>query len=234
MTTAPKVYAIIPARGGSKGLSRKNLRPLLGMPLIAYSIKAALGAATVDETIVTTEDAEIAREAAAYSGVRVIDRPAELATDVAQNDKVVRHVLETLGLPKHPEDLAILLQPTSPLRRAEDIDGCVRLFRETGAASALTACEADVHPGKCLHLEDGLVEPFTNDADMEARRQDMIPAYRQNGAVYVVRASDFLAAGRFYLRPCAAYLMDPQDSVDIDDALDLHLAERILREREGR
>ncbi len=223
-------YAIIPARGGSKGLSRKNLRLLGGLPLVVHSIRAALEATSIDMVAVSTEDEEIARIAARH-GAQVVARPGKLASDVAQNDAVFRHALQTIRSPGHPEDLAVLLQPTSPLRRASDIDGCVELFRRSGAATALTVCEVDVHPGKCLLLHEGLVEPFTSDDDMEARRQDMVPAFRQNGAVYVVGAENFLIHGRFFLKPCAAYRMSRRDSIDIDDALDLEFAEMILGKR---
>ena len=232
MSNAPsaRVIAIIPARGGSKGLPRKNLRMLDGVPLIVHSIRAAQEADLVDLVIVSTEDAEIAEVAKAH-GAQVVQRPSELATDTAQNDAVVRHVLETVRSPANPRDIALLLQPTSPLRRARDIDACVALFRQGGVETALSVCEVDVHPGKCVYVRDGLIEPFTTDWDMEARRQDMEVVYRQNGAVYVVDADDFIRRGRFYSRPCAAYEMDRHDSIDIDDELDLQLAETLLKLR---
>jgi len=225
-----RVIAVIPARGGSKGLPRKNLRILAGVPLIVHSIRAAQEAELVDLVIVSTEDVEIADVAEAH-GAQVVQRPPELATDMAQNDAVVRHALETVRVPAHVGDIAVLLQPTSPLRRARDIDACVALFRQGGVETVLSVCEVDVHPGKCVYIRDGRIEPFTTDWDMEARRQEMQVVYRQNGAVYVVEADNFMKNGRFYRKPCGAYEMDRRDSIDIDDELDLQLAENLLKLR---
>ena len=223
----PRVIAIIPARGGSKGLPRKNLKVLGGVPLIVHSIRAAQDAGVVDIVVVSTEDSEIAQVAEA-NGAVVVRRPEELATDTAQNDVVVRHVLEAVRKPANASDIVVLLQPTSPLRSAQDIDACVALYLQGSVATVLSVCEVDVHPGKCIYIRGGRIEPFTNDRDMELRRQDMQPVYRQNGAVYVVGADDFMDDGRFYKKPSAAYTMDRRDSIDIDDELDLLLAESLL------
>jgi len=226
-----RTVAIVPARGGSKGLPRKNLRTVGGVPLVVRAVDAARAAATVDAVWVSTEDAEIAA-VAREAGAEVVDRPPPLATDDAQGDAVLRHALEHLrGLGWQPA-VAVLLQPTSPLRRAADIDGCIALFHERRAASVFSLCAAEHHPGKAVVLRDGRVEPFTNERDLEARRQDMAEIYRQNGAVYVVRVADFLTGGRLYRRPCFGYVMDRRDSIDIDDETDLRIAEVLLAARE--
>jgi CMP-N-acetylneuraminic acid synthetase len=225
-----RTVAVIPARGGSKGLSRKNLRPLAGKPLIVHSIAAGLGASLVDAVYVSSEDEEI-RAVAEASGARVIARPAELATDTAQNDAVTRHALQAIGAEGGQPDVLVLLQPTSPLRTARHIDECLGAYLGSTAATAMSVCAVDHHPGKCVILRDGLAEPFTNDRDIEARRQDMVPAYRQNGAIYAAGVADFLQTGRFYRKPCLAYVMHRRDSIDIDDELDLQLAELIAGAR---
>lgn len=225
--SAHRVLAVIPARRGSKGLPLKNLRALDGVPLIVHSIRAALGASLVDTVIVSTEDDDIAAVAAAH-GATVVKRPADLATDTAQNNGVVRHVIDSFpGQHRH----VVLLQPTSPLRTSAQIDACLEPLIASAARSAMTITPVEHHPGKAVYLNGDLVEPFTNDADMEARRQTMREVYRQNGAVYAVGVEDFLEHDRFYLRPCHGVIVPSEDSVDIDSELDLMLAEAILGKR---
>src|SRR5690606_18674980 len=146
---------------------------------------------------VSTEDDEIA-EVARRCGAPVIRRPADLASDGAQNDAVLRHALLEIDAAARFE-LVVLLQPTSPLRHAAHIDACIEALARGGARSVMTVTEADVHPGKSVLLRNGFVEPFTTLEDMERRRQDMAAAYRQNGAVYALGVGDFMAHGRFYL-----------------------------------
>jgi CMP-N,N'-diacetyllegionaminic acid synthase len=226
---ADGVIAVIPARGGSKGLPRKNVRLLGGKPLIAWSIEAALGARHIARTCVSTEDAEIA-DVARRAGAEVVMRPDRLAQDHVQNNDVVRHVLETVGVDRY-RHLA-LLQPTSPLRTAEHLDGTIEAYLRTGARTAMTVAPVEHHPGKSVVLAaGGLVEPFTTLEDMERRRQEMTPCFRQNGAVYLVGVNDFLTLNRFYLPPCVGYRMSGEESVDIDCELDLTLAELLLQRR---
>jgi len=221
------VVAVIPARRGSQGLPLKNLRLLGGVPLIVHSIRAALAAGSIDSVIVSTEDDEIASVATEH-GATVARRPAELATNTAQNNGVVRHVLESR---KMSDRIVVLLQPTSPLRSATDIDACVSPLLSGEARSAMTVTAVDHHPGKAVVIEDGLVEPFTTDADMEARRQTMREMFRQNGAVYAIGARDFVEHDRFYLRPCRGIVVPADRSIDIDTEIQLMLAELILQQR---
>lgn len=220
-----RVVAVIPARRGSKRLPLKNLRPLAGWPLVVHSIRAAQRASLVTTVVVSTEDREIADLARAH-GAKVIERPPELATDTTQNNEVVRHVVAA-----HPHDVIALLQPTSPLRRSSDIDACIAPVLAGQVVSAMTVTEVDHHPGKAVVLDDGLVVPFTNDADMEARRQDMREVYRQNGAVYAISTEAFLRYNKFYVQPCQAILMPADLSIDIDREIDLQLAEIIIASR---
>jgi CMP-N,N'-diacetyllegionaminic acid synthase len=223
-----ETVAIVPARGGSKGLVRKNLRQIAGTSLVARAIQAGIGAARVDAIYVSTEDQEIAQEAR-RQGADVIERPAKLATDTAQNNAVLHHALQTIGEQGHKPKILVLLQPTSPFRQASHIDEALDLFTRTRAASVISVCEVDHHPGKAVQLADGLLEPFTNDRDMEARRQDMTRVYRQNGAIYITYVDDFLESDRLFRRPCQGYVMDRRDSIDIDDEFDLQFAEFIAR-----
>lgn len=226
----PRVLGVIPARGGSKGVPRKNIRLLAGIPLIAHTIRAALQSRFLDAFVVSTEDREIAEVAAAY-GAQVIRRPAALATDTVQNTDVVRQALVALG---GKFSHVALLQPTSPLRCAGDIDACLALLLEGCARSVMTVTPAEHHPGKAVLLDQaGNIVPFTTEADMEARRQDMPMAYRQNGAVYALARADFLAENRFILSPCKVHVMSQEDSVDIDSEFDLLLVEKLLAARVG-
>jgi CMP-N,N'-diacetyllegionaminic acid synthase len=221
----PQVIGVIPARGGSKGLPRKNLRLLGGLPLIVHTIRAAQQARLLDLVVVSTEDPEIA-QVAREAGATVVDRPPELATDVVQNTDVVRHVL---GVTAASFNRVVLLQPTSPLRGGEAIDACLKLLDHGDTRSAMTVTTVDHPPGKTMGLdESGAVQPFTNWADMEARRQDLPVLYRQNGAVYALRVNDFLAHNRFIVSPCRVHLMSAAQSVDIDTEFDLQMAEKLL------
>lgn len=219
-----RVVAIIPARGGSKGLARKNLRKIAGVSLVARAVRAALEAKLVDAAYVSTEDDEIVAEAVAC-GAQVIQRPAELASDTAQNNAVLHHALRVLQEQGHEPEVLVLLQPTSPFRRSEHVNGALELFARTKAASVISICDVDHHPGKAVLLESGLVEPFTNDRDMEARRQDMVQAFRQNGAIYITHVEEFRQSDSLFRRPCRGYVMDRRDSIDIDDEFDLEFAE---------
>jgi CMP-N-acetylneuraminic acid synthetase len=222
------VLAVIPARRGSKGLPLKNLRLLDGVPLIVHSIRAARAASLVTTVVVSTEDDQIADIAAAH-GATVVKRPTALATDTVQNTPVVRHAIEARGA---AEQVVVLLQPTSPLRTAAQIDACISAVFD-GAKSAMTITAVDHHPGKAVVLDHGLIEPFTSDADMEAQRQGMREVYRQNGAVYAIGVADFLAHDRFYLRPCRGVVVPREDSIDIDSEIDLMLAELMLQQRQA-
>ncbi|WP_033068651.1 cytidylyltransferase domain-containing protein [Thalassospira australica] len=227
-----KTVAIVPARGGSKGVLRKNLRDLCGKPLVSYSIQAGLDASLVDAVYVSTENEEIA-EIAKKSAAGLIPRPQELASDTAQNDAVIANALEWLNATGIYPDNLVLLQPTSPLRTAKHIDECLEAFNIAGAASAMSVCHVYHHPGKCLVINDLGIQPFTNDYDMEARRQDMDDVYQQNGAVYVVKTEVFRKRRCFYCRPCIPYLMERRVSIDIDNEIDLKIAElTLLQDRE--
>lgn len=216
--------AIIPARGNSKRVPRKNLRMLAGRPLVTHTIAAALDAKGVGEIVVSTDDPEIAAACKAYD-VRIVDRPRELGLDSVRNNDVVRHVLGVSG--RH--DVLVLLQPTSPLRTGADIDNTLDTLERTNARSAMTVTPADVHPGKFVTVADGILSPYTNDFEMEAQSQQLSPVFRQNGAVYAIGTADFLQHDRFYLPPAAAEIMSPERSVDIDTELDFEIAEILMQ-----
>jgi CMP-N,N'-diacetyllegionaminic acid synthase len=125
-------------------------------------------------------------------------------------------------------DILVLLQPTSPLRKAYHVDECVDRFSMHNARSAMSICAVDHHPGKFVVISNGFLSPFTNRSDMEARRQDLGEVFRQNGAIYVVRVAEFLAARKFYCPPCVGYVMPRRLSIDIDDETDFKLTELMM------
>jgi CMP-N,N'-diacetyllegionaminic acid synthase len=225
-----KICGIIPARGGSKRLPKKNLLPLAGVPLIGHTILAAQTCPGITECIVSTENAEIKRVSMAY-GARVIDRPAHLATDEAQTHEVVAHVLEELKAAGELPDYIVLLQPTSPLRQAAHMQACLEAFFASGAASAISVSKEEHHPYKDFLVQGGLLQPLFAGQNPELVRQKLPEVYRQNGAIYVLAAELFLSSMVFFNPPALAFIMDPEDSIDIDTEVDLLLTELIMARR---
>ena len=217
------VLALIPARGGSRGIPRKNLALLAGKPLLAWTLQAALGSESVTRTLVSTDDVEIAATAGAL-GAEVLDRPGELADDETPMSAVVRHALSAAPEP----ELIVLLQPTSPLRTARHVDEAVAALGDADAVVSVVEVPHRFGPASLMELDgDRLVRL---DETSYATRQDKPALYARNGpAILVLRRScvgDDLYAGD--LRP---YVMDPRDSVDVDEPFDLELAEFLLARR---
>jgi CMP-N-acetylneuraminic acid synthetase len=219
------ILGVIPCRGGSKTVPRKGLYRLNGTPLIAYTVRAAQ-ASGLDDFAVTTDDEEIA----AYSvslGAKVIRRPARLARDDTPMVPVLRHAVEEYERGGAHVDAVCLLQPTSPLRTAEDIDGALRMYEEDPLVAVVSVCEG-AHPKK-IYSADGT--PLCRDWRVPYdKRADL--CYVRNGAVFVI--PDFvLAGGRLYNEdvPPRLYVMPKTRSVDIDDLEDMAVAQAILKAR---
>lgn len=221
------VVAIITARGGSKGLPRKNIKQLCGKPLIAHSISAALGCALVDRCIVSTEDAEIKAVSLKW-GAEVVDRPASLATDTSLSRDVVRQVLGELASQQRLPEYFVLLQPTSPLRTDRHLTEAIEQFFASGKASAVSVTEMEHHPYKCFKVIGDEWMPVIDYETLEAPRQTLPRMYRPNGAIYLLPSSAFLKEGAFFVPPVHPYIMNRESSIDIDDAADLFLAEMLL------
>lgn len=214
------VLGLIPARGGSKGIPGKNLALVAGRPLLEWTIDAARGARELTRVVVSTDDDEIAHAAA---GVEVLRRPAELAADDTPMLDVVRHAIVELA-----PDVVVVLQPTSPLRRAQHVDEAVRLLRETDADCVVSVVEVPhrYQPEALMDVVDGRVVP----RGLARTRQEKELVYARNGpAVLVVRA-DRLEVD-FYEGDCRAYVMDGRDSLDVDTPFDLDVADLLLRSR---
>jgi N-acylneuraminate cytidylyltransferase/CMP-N,N'-diacetyllegionaminic acid synthase len=181
---------------------------------------------------VSTESPEIAEVARQYGAEVPFMRPDELARDDTPTLPVMQHVLAQLKTAKGVEpEIIVLLQPTSPLRRADDIDRCVAMLDETQADSVVSVCVAEHHPAWMKRIEDGRVVPYLENGLEYTRRQDMPPVYRLNGAIYVTRPQILQGQNRILGRDTRAFVMDAESSVDIDTPLDLKIAALILQER---
>jgi len=222
------VVAVIPARGGSKGILRKNVQPLAGKPLIVYSIEQARQSRCVTETVVSTDDDEIAAVSEA-AGAVVVRRPVEISGDYASSESALIHAVQSLsGRGGVLPDLVVFLQCTSPLRRTGDIDGAVRTLLEQGADSLLSVSPS--HRFLWTENADG-AHSLNYDFRNRPRRQDMQPQYVENGSIYVFRPQALLDTGNRLSGKIALYKMDEEAAVDIDSLLDMKLAEMLLLDR---
>lgn len=216
MRDGKRILAVIPARGGSKGVLRKNIRLVSGKPLIAYTIESALGSRFVDAVVVSSEDDEIL-DVAARHGAQCLRRPENLALDTTPGVAPVLHAIEQLpGF-----DLVILLQPTSPLRTAMDIDAALEHCVRQGAVSCVAVCEAETPPARMFEMAgDGKLRRLVGE-EPPNRRQDLPPAYIVNGAIYIADTEWLVQSQRLVSGDTVGYLMPRDRSLDIDTELDL-------------
>ncbi|MET0247497.1 MAG: acylneuraminate cytidylyltransferase [Sphingomonas sp.] len=220
---AEQVLAIIPARGGSKGIPRKNVLPLAGKPLIAHTIAAARSARSVTRVVVSTDDPEIAEVSARY-GAEVIWRPAELATDLAKSEDAMLHVIDTLQEREaYAPDVTVLLQCTSPLTSAEDIDGTILKLVQSGADSAFAA--TIFHYFLWQEDADGAAVAINHDSSVRLMRQERHPEYVETGAVYAMRTEGFRASRHRFFGRTILYETPVERRLEIDDPADFRLAE---------
>lgn len=235
-----KTLALITARGGSKSIPKKNLVPLAGRPLLAYTCEAALGSASIDRVVLSTDDDEIAAVGRAC-GVEVpFMRPADLATDDARSIDVAVHALRWLEQNEgRLADRLVLLQPTSPLRTSRHIDEALAVMDETGADTVVSVVPVPhrFNPYSIMRLEGGRLlhfrqEPLPFD---RFRRQDLPVLYARNGpAMLITHVPILLGQVSFYGGRTVPYVMNEAESVDVDSALDLVVAEAALQLRDGR
>lgn len=227
-----KVLGIITARGGSKGIPRKNVKLLAGKPLIAHTIDAAKESDVFDRIIVSTDDAEIAEVAKRCGADVPFMRPAELAGDTTPTLPVLVHALTWLKEnEQYAPDVVMLLQPTAPLRKPEHIKGALDLFAASGADSVVSVSEVPGHhnPHWQFNLDpENRIQIFTGEAfkDIVKRRQELPKTYTRNGAIYLFKTSLlFASAPSFYGTDVRALVMDAASSVNIDSPEDFALAE---------
>jgi CMP-N,N'-diacetyllegionaminic acid synthase len=222
-----RVLAVITARGGSKGIPRKNVRLAGGRPLIAWTVEAALSAHCVDRVILSTDDSEIADVARSFGCDVPFMRPDPLATDDARSIDVVLHALDSVG---ETFEWVVLLQPTSPMRVADDIDGAVRLCHDGGSDFCVGVTALEEPLAWVFSIERGNVLAGLG-IDNISRRQDASPLVRLNGAVYVARTKALRVAKTFITPATLGYEMPRDRSIDIDDETDLQIADALLLRR---
>lgn len=226
---------IIPARGGSKGLPRKNVRPLCGKPLIAWTIEAGRRSRHLDEVMVTTDDSEIAAVAAGCGAAVPFLRPAELAGDDTPTIAAVRHALAHYRERLRREfDYVVLLEPTSPLREEDDIDSMIATMvgREAEFDAIVSLGEAHEHPSIMKRIDGAALRPYCAELPAGARRQDNPPAYFPYGVAYIVKTAVLLAEGTFYPERTTYHLIRRHQNYEIDDLCDFLAVESIMGHRE--
>ncbi len=231
-----KYLALIPARGGSKGVPKKNTRILAGKPLIAYTMEAALQSRHRLRVIVSTDDEGIARIARAMGAEVPFLRPPVLAQDETPAFPVVQHALQWLEQHEgYQPELVVLLQPTSPLRQAKYIDQGIKLLLQTNADSVVSVCEVEHSPYWMRVLDDeGRIKPFVETDREFLRRQDLPPVYRLNGAIYVTRRKIIIEEGRLLGEDVRPLVMNREDSIDLDVEVDFLLAELLVKRGLGK
>jgi CMP-N-acetylneuraminic acid synthetase len=229
---AIRVLGIITARGGSKGIPRKNLVSLLGKPLLAYTVEAALASKKLTRTVLSTDDAEIATIGRQWGIDVPFFRPAELARDDTPTIPVLQDVVGRLESMGERYDAILTLQPTNPLRRPEDIDGAIDLLERTGADSVISFSDVgERHPARMKWIdEEGRVSdpPFAEEFEGKPRQQ-LSKLYLRDGSIYLTRRTVLMEQNSLKGADCRAWIIPEERSRNIDSPLDLLIVEQILR-----
>ena len=222
------ICSIITARGGSKGVPKKNIKLLNGKPVIAYTIVESIKSNFIKETYVTTEDKEIADISQEY-GAKVIERPEELAQDNSTSVDVVLHSLDYLENNNDLPDFFVLLQPTSPLRTKEDIENATKLFIENECDALISVSQLDHSSMMSFEIQNTFLTPNCNEKFLNKRRQELPKFYRPNGAIYITTPDSLWKNKTFIPKKTMPYIMPQERSVDLDTEFDFKLAEYLLK-----
>lgn len=228
MINGNKVLGIIPARGGSKGITDKNIKELAGEPLIVWTIEEVNRCDIIDKTIISTDSEKIADIAKKYGGDVPFLRPKKLATDTAKGIDVIFHAI---SLYEKEFDIIAVFQPTSPLRKLKNIKAAFKLFVDKNAKAVVSVCKSD-HPPLWVNTlpEDGNMKDFISPGIKNKNRQEIDNYYKLNGAIYISYISYFKKNRGFYGNRTYAYIMPKVNSVDIDDIIDFRFAEFLIKE----
>jgi len=228
------ILAIIPARGGSKGLPGKNIKIFAGKPLIAWTIETALKSKYLNRVVVSTEDETIARISKKY-GSEIIKRPIGLARDISSTHDVIDHVIDYLEKnEKYESDIIVLLQPTSPLRTVEDIDRAVDIFIENKCESVISMYEFGPSVYWSFKMGRKYLETLFDIKYLKQRRQKSPKVYIPNGAIYVSTYNNLIKYKSFYSKKILPYVMPEERSIDIDYEIDFKLAEILMNKTNGK
>ncbi len=226
------ILTIIPARGGSKGVPRKNIKLIDGKPLIAHSIESAIKSKLINKIVVSTDNTIIAQISKKYNA-EILMRPKKLAKDDSLTIDVITHTLDSLKKEKgFIADLLVLLQPTSPLRTSKDIDNAIKLFLDNYCDSIISVSELEHSPYWSLKLKNSYLKPNFGKEYFKKRRQDLPTLYSPNGAIFISTPQYLKKHKTFYSEKTIPYIMPAERSIDIDTELDFKLAEILLRERQ--
>lgn len=231
----PKILAVIPARGGSKGVPRKNIRPICGKPLIAYTIEAALEVQhLLHRVIVSTEDDEIAAISRHYGAEVPFHRPVELSGDRVPTLPVLQHAVRFVEKQDGIElDWVLLLQPTDPLRQAGDIEAALTLAQQGECDSIISVVQVfSTHPILMKRIENDRLLPYCIEEKEGTRRQDYLPAaYMRNGAIYLTRRNVIIEQNSIWGNIMRPYVMPQERSVGVDNELDLKMVEILIQQK---
>jgi CMP-N-acetylneuraminic acid synthetase len=227
------VLGLITARGGSKGIPRKNLRLICGRPLIFWTIQSAWESQSLQRLVVSTDDLEIADVSREYGAEVPFIRPVNLAMDDSPQIDVVIHAVEWLEANAgYCPDYVMLLQPTSPLRSGHDIDAAVRIAATRNADAVISVTESPAHPYLSARIDEGgRLAVFMERPKVYQGRQSLPPAYAENGAIYLARREVLLDDRTWHTKNTYPYVMSPESSLDIDTPWDLYLANLVLNEK---
>jgi len=226
MYNTKTILAIITARGGSKGVPLKNIRPLAGKPLIAWTIEQAKKSNYLDRLILSSEDERIIKVAKEWGCEVPFVRPAELARDETPGIEPVLHAISTL---KEHYDYIMLLQPTSPLRSVEDIDKSIEALMKNEAPACVSVSEAEHSPYWMFKVDgSGKMSPLIENKNPIARRQELPPVYELNGAIYIAKIDFILSQRTFHSKQTIAYIMPVSRSIDIDCEMDFACCEWLI------
>jgi CMP-N,N'-diacetyllegionaminic acid synthase len=229
------VLALITARGGSKGLPGKNIRSLMGKPLIAWSIEQAKACRYVDRVVVSTDDKDIAKIAKEYGAETPFLRPANLSIDTASTIDTVIHAINFIENQGDSFDFIILLEPTSPLRDVEDIEKALeKLNDRSGAESIVGVAQAlSMHPSFLVRIINGTLKPFQGQWIASPRRQDLDEVYFFEGSLYISYCSSIKKRKSFYHDATLPYIMPKYKSYEIDEIDDFIIIEALLAAKKG-
>jgi CMP-N,N'-diacetyllegionaminic acid synthase len=227
------ILAIIPARGGSKGVPKKNIKSLNGMPLITYTIEEAKKSKYITRLVVSTDDERIAETAIRGNAEIPCLRPKELSTDSSKTNDCIIHMINYLkDKENYTPDYVCLLQCTSPLRTSEDIDGAIEKLLSTDFDGIISVCESEVNPYWTNVFEKDKLKYFIGEGKNITRRQDLPQVYRYNGAIYIIKTEILIKERTFEVENITGYVMSNEDSIDIDTITDFKIAEVLIKERE--
>ena len=232
-----KTLAIIPARGGSKGVPRKNIKSLCGKPLLAWTIEAALEAEGISKLIVSTDDREIKEVALEWGAEVPFIRPGELSTDRAKAIPVLQHAVSFLEEQGQTFDAVMMLQPTSPMRVAKDIEASIEMMQADHRCSSVISVTGvgEYHPARMKYLEEGvLIDPPFCEAYENQPRQELRKMYIRSGAIYLVKTSVLMEGNSLKGNRSLGYVMPKERSVNIDTAFDFELTEWLMSKPDWR